>query len=94
MGRKIKISPAALKDIQTGADYYNSKQKGLGKRFVNTAHDTFIKISDMPEAASISHDDVRYKIMDKFPYIVIYTFDEHLIYIFRVFHTSLDPAAL
>jgi hypothetical protein len=30
---EFKIEPSALKDIQQEIDYYNSKQKGLGKKF-------------------------------------------------------------
>lgn len=33
MAFKLKIEPLAKFDIQTEINYYNTKQKGLGKRF-------------------------------------------------------------
>lgn len=89
--RKLRLTPSAIQDIQDGVAYYNTKQKGLGKRFANTVHDTFIKIQEMPQAASIAFSDVRYKTVDKFPFIITYDFDEIAINIFRVFNTHLDP---
>ena len=94
MSRKLKISPVALKDIQQGADYYSQQQKGLGKRFIGHTYDTIKQIARMPQAASISHGDIRYKVMDTFPFIITYRFDDTLLDVLSVFNTSLDPDKL
>ncbi len=91
MTRKIQVYSLALRDIENGAAYYQSQQKGLGKRFENEVHDTFKKIQKSPFAASLSYDNVRYKILDRFPHIILYEFDEVNIYILRVFNTHQEP---
>ena len=94
MIRKLKISPKALSDIQDAIGYYNQQQKGLGKRFADTAYDTVKQIGKMPQAASISHADIRYKVMQSFPFIITYRFDDGTLDITRVFNTYADPDKL
>lgn len=92
--RMLKISPTALSDIQKGIDYYNIQQKGLGKRFLNAINDTFQKIQNMPQSASVAFDTVRYKVIPSFPYIIIYEFDDRNIHVFRIFNTYQNPDVL
>lgn len=94
MKRKIKISPKALADIQQAIDYYNLQQSGLGKKFADCAYDTVNKIKKMPQAASLSHNDVRYKVMSTFPFIITYRFNDTTIDIARVFNTALNSETL
>ena len=83
----IKITPTALNDLQQGIDYYQLQQKGLGKRFSNVIETTLEKIKLMPHAASIAYNDVRYKIVDKFSYVVLYKIHNDDILILRIFNT-------
>jgi plasmid stabilization system protein ParE len=94
MKRGLKIAPKALKDIQQAADYYRQQQKGLAKRFTDKAYQTIKQIARMPEAASISHGDIRYKVMETYPFIITYRFDDSAINILRVFNTHQDPDTL
>jgi plasmid stabilization system protein ParE len=91
MSRKIIISKTALRDIDLGIGYYKTVEKGLGKQFEQVIHATLKKIQKFPFSASFAYDGVRYKVVDKFPYIVLYEFDNEAIYIFRVFNTHLSP---
>ncbi|MFA6150413.1 MAG: type II toxin-antitoxin system RelE/ParE family toxin [Chitinophagaceae bacterium] len=92
--KELKISPLALKDMQEAAKYYNRQQKGLGRRFETAIRQTFARIQEMPHAASISHLDIRYKVMDDFPFIITYRFDSAAIFIARIFHTHQNPESL
>ena len=91
MARTIKITPPAFRDMNTGVDYYDEKQEGLGERFQNRVYSTFSKILNMPQSASFYYNEIRYKAVERFPYIVIYEFDEKSIVILRVFNTYLPP---
>lgn len=75
MALKLKITPTAKKDIQEGMFYYNGKQKGLGKRFENQINETFRQIQKMPSSGSFIFENVRYKVVKRFPYIVVYDLD-------------------
>lgn len=90
MPLNIKVSSTALRHIQQGVDYYNLQQKGLE----NLVHDTLQKIQEFPFSASLALEGVRYKVLKKFPYIVLYETDEATIYVLRVFNTHQSPAKI
>ena len=84
-------SNEAMADIDKGANYYNSQEKGLCKRFALVVKDAFIRIRKMPYAASIAYGDTRYKVLAKFPYIILYRVQGNIIFIARVFNTYQQP---
>ncbi len=91
MGYVLKIMPKAIEDVRKGFDYYNGKQKGLGKRFASVVKNTFAQIKKMPFSASLTYGDTRYKVIAKFPYIVLYRIRGNIIFIARVFNTYQQP---
>jgi len=91
MPRKIKIYSLAIRDIENGVAYYQSQQKGLGKKFESQVNTTFRKIQKFPFAASFVFENVRYKVTERFPYIILYEFDDANIYILRIFNTHQGP---
>ncbi len=92
MLRKIKVFTLALRDIENAIAYYQQEQKGLGKRFEKQVQASFKKIQEFPFAASFAYEGVRYKIIERFPHIVLYEFDDNNIYILRIFSTHQEPA--
>lgn len=48
MAFKLKLEPLAKFDIQQEINYYNSKQKGLGKRFYDEVKAAFAVIKKNP----------------------------------------------
>ncbi len=94
MPRKIKIYIQAVQDIDSGFEYYQRKQKGLGNKFRKDVHYTLRKIQNYPFAASFAYSTIRYKTIERFPYIVLYEFDEKNIYILRLFSTHQDAIYL
>ena len=89
---KIKIQPRAFKEIQKGIDYYNAKQKGLGKRFYKNVSDSFAVIKKNP-FYQIRYDDVRCLPVKKFPFMIHFTADKAIktINVYAVINTSLNP---
>ena len=63
----------------------------MGRRFENTIHNAFQKIIEMPQSASFAYPNIRYKVVDNFPNIITYDFDNLNINVFRVFNTNLNP---
>lgn len=90
----IKLTASAREDLQEGSRYYNRQQSGLGRKFEARVKKAFQKIGKMPQSASFAFDEVRYKIVEKFPFIITYVFDERCVIILRVFNTHLDPDGL
>ncbi len=72
MQLQLKITPAALVDLQEGITYYDSQQNGLGRKFESSVNTTLKKIKEYPYAASLLNEIVRYKAIKNYPYIILY----------------------
>ena len=90
---KAIILPLAKQDISEAANWYNSKQKGLGKRFTQEVRSKVLLISQNPKISAIRYDDVPTAVLDVFPFMIHYTVDDQnkTVIISAVFHTSLNP---
>jgi hypothetical protein len=73
---KLKVTPEALQEIQKAVDYYNTRRKGLGKVFYLDLQRQFDRIKKNPFARSVRYDDVRFAMLDRFPYAAHFTIDE------------------
>lgn len=92
MNYQIKLTPTALNDLQNAIEFYNEQQKGLGKRFRTAAKRMFTQIKKFPKAGSFIYDEVRFRVLNKFPFIILYEIiDRKTIAVYRIFHTSLEP---
>ena len=92
MGNTIKIEPEALKDIQEAIIWYNEKQPDLGASFLQEVKENFSKLKINPYF-QIRYDNVRCLPLNKFPFMVHFTFSENekLIIIRAVLNTSINP---
>jgi toxin ParE1/3/4 len=92
MGFKIKIEPAAKRDVQKEINYYNSKQNGLGKKFYAEVNVFFKTIKTNP-FYQVRYDDVRCLPLNIFPAMIHFTLDEtkKIIIIRAVINTNKDP---
>ena len=88
---KVFISPLAFNDIQKAIDYYNDKQKGLGKRF-HVAVKSAVGALRINPFYQLRYDNVRCFSVKRFPYMLHFTVHEEVktVIIHAVIHTSLD----
>jgi plasmid stabilization system protein ParE len=90
---KVIILPLAKEDLKEAKVWYETKLKGLGKRFLSEVDKkiNFIKIN--PLASNIRYDEIHTTVLDIFPYIIHYKveLDQKTIVIVAVLHTSLNP---
>jgi hypothetical protein len=92
MAFKIKVEPAAIQDIQNEINYYNDKQKGLGKRLHTEIKNYFLTLKTNPFYA-LRYDNVHCLPLKKFPVMIHYTIDElkKRIIVRAVINTHKDP---
>lgn len=90
---KAVLLPLAKQDIEKSAKWYNSRQEGLGNRFVNEVYSKVSFICENPEASAVRYDNVHCAVMETFPFMIHYFIDNPTkkIVIAAVFHTSLNP---
>ncbi len=82
-----------LLDISEAIEYYNLKAKDLGYKFADDVEDNINEITLLPKGYTIKYKNVRGKILKRFPFMILYTFQEELnsIEITRIFNTHQNP---
>ncbi len=90
---KLIILPLGKQDIKEAADWCNSRQKGLGKRFTTHVRRNLKIVRENPYAAAVRYDEIRTSVLEVFPFMIHYSVDEpqKLIIISAVLHTSRNP---
>ena len=76
--------------MKSAIDWYESKQFGLGKRFLNDFENTLIQIQSNPYIFQLENN-YRNALLDIFPYLVIFEIDYQEIIILAVFNTHQNP---
>lgn len=88
---QLVITPRAIKEIQNAVDYYNSKQNGLGKRFYQDVKRQFSAVSKNPFSRAVRYSDIRFAVLDKFPYAAHYSVEANLVIVQGVISMYMDP---
>lgn len=90
---KVLILPSAKQDVREAAEWYEERQKGLGKRFLNEVRSKVAHIRSKPKGTAVRYDDIHCAVLDIFPFMIHFTVDDDLklVVVSAVFHTSLNP---
>ena len=90
---KVLILPVAKQDIKEAADWYNSRQVGLGKRFTNQVREKVNLIKQNPYSSTNRYEKIRTAVLDVFPFMIHYLIDasDKLVIITAILHTSRNP---
>jgi len=83
----------ALKEFTEAFVWYEQQRDGLGQSFRINVFNKLEKICKEPFHYKRSQDPFHEALVDKFPFLIIYTIDEELpvIMVFAIFHTSRNP---
>jgi len=90
---KILFAPEVYDDLQEAIDFYNSRNKGLGKRFFKAVKNQLSLIKSNAFGFQVRYDTIRCAPLNSFPYTIHYSVDEETrtINIVAVFCDFLDP---
>ena len=94
MSRDLKIQASASQEIAHAAVWYNTRQPGLGDRFLKEVENSLQRIQRNPEAFSRGRFEARRTLMNVFPFMVIYKVHPGAIVIHAVLHTKQLPSKL
>ena len=73
------------------ARYYESKSDGLGSEFIAEIERTIEVIRSHPGAAPIIRSPIRRRLLNRFPFGLLYTIDDNYILILAVMHLRRRP---
>lgn len=87
------LLPLAKEDIKEAAQWYNTKEKGLGKRFTQAVRTEVKNICKLPKSVAIRYDNTSCAVLNTFPFMIHYTVDEtqKIVITSAVLHTSQNP---
>jgi plasmid stabilization system protein ParE len=92
MAFRTFVSECAEVDVEDSFDWYESRQVGLGDRFLIQVRLAIQAISTNPFAYQIRAEDYRQAIVKGFPFVVVFIIEEDWVLIESIFHTSRDPS--
>jgi len=86
---RLEIRPDALTDIEQAARWYEERESGLGIKFAREILETIDSLSLSPHYR-IRHKrrNIRWKILSKFPYRVVFQMKDDLITVIAVIHSA------
>lgn len=88
----IKLLDAAEAEMADAISWYEEHESGLGSAFREAVETTIAFIVDNPSAYPIVFGStIRRAIIERFPYIVVYSLEPDQVLIVSVFHTSRNP---
>jgi len=88
---KLILKPEAENDLGEAIEYYQSKRKGLGLKFLKCVQKFFYRITKNPLHYPLKSNQFREAYIQKFPYIIIYEIIDNEIVVFSVFNTYQNP---
>ena len=93
--RTIQFSREAVHELSEAIAYYERQNEGLGIEFMFEFEKQIELIALHPFSRSVRYLDVRFAVLNRFPFAVHYTFDQSIfeVVVQMVLATSTDPAA-
>jgi plasmid stabilization system protein ParE len=91
------VSPAlvlrevAFGDIDAAVGWYESKEPGLGGRFLDEVERTLALIVENPGAYPVVENTIRRAVVRTFPYSVFYVVEDAGVVVLAVFHQAMSP---
>ena len=78
MNWRVEFAPEVQEDVAGAADWYESRQPGLGAEFVEEIIRVWDSLAENPLLNSRRHPsrNIRWRYTDRFPYRVIYEVSE------------------
>ncbi len=88
---KYAFHPEARAEFLAAIDYYEECEPGLGATFAGEIQAAIENILSYPNAWPILADDLRRIQTRRFPYGIIYSYDEGILDILAVMHLHREP---
>lgn len=89
--KKAVFHPEADTEVIEAAQYYETRSPGLGFSFLMEIEAAIDKIIMNPHACELVDDEIRRKLLRRFPYGLLYAIEPDLIRVVAVAHHKRRP---
>jgi plasmid stabilization system protein ParE len=91
MNLPVVINPLAEEDIAEAKAWYNRQRDGLGDEFLEGVDEALNQIGQWPKLSRKVHQELRRKLVRRFPYGIFFRIDDTQITVVAVYHCKRDP---
>ncbi|MCF8108480.1 MAG: type II toxin-antitoxin system RelE/ParE family toxin [Desulfohalobiaceae bacterium] len=88
---KSEFLPEAEEEFREAALYYEKEAPGVGLQFITEVRRGITFITENPYAAAGAGSGIRRKVLNHFPYSLLYSVESELIVIIAVAHQKRRP---
>jgi toxin ParE1/3/4 len=88
---RVVLSPGAEADALEAFRFYEDRREGLGERFRDHLGLALTRVQNNPEEAPVVYRKLRRKLVQRFPYMVLYQLLPGILYVVAVMHAKQDP---
>lgn len=88
---KVRFHRFARAEMEESARYYEGECVGLGGEFLDAIERAIGLLKKHPEAAPVVSDGLRRKLLDRFPYGLIYAIEDETVFILAVANLRRRP---
>ena len=92
MSLPLDFNAATRFEVNVAYDWYESRRRGLGSRFLNAVQKALKSIGDNPYRYGFAKGDIREGMVKRYPFAIYYRVLPDRIRILSIHHTSRDPA--
>jgi plasmid stabilization system protein ParE len=89
--RSLVVGPIAEREIIAAAHWYEAREPGLGSAFVDEVLFSLDLIEEQPETFPFLREPYRRKLLERFPFAVIYKVTTQRVYVRAVAHGRRRP---
>ena len=93
MNYSLTLRKEAELDINSAFNYYENQRFGLGHDFLLCVEESLSKIERYPSHYKIIYKEFRRIAIRRFPYRILYLFQNNQVIVTAVFHVRKDPQA-
>lgn len=94
MSYRIVFKEEAYNDVLETRLWYESRQKGLGNRFLDEIEEHLKIIEREPRLFQTRKNNWRYCPLRKFPYLIVYEIEQEDLIVYAVFNSFQSPLRL
>lgn len=88
---KLRMLSPAEAEMLAAAKYYESQSAGLGHRFLNEVERICISILKQPNAGTVLRENVRRRILRRFPFSLLYIVETKEVQVLAVVDMRRKP---
>jgi plasmid stabilization system protein ParE len=85
------FEPAAQRELEEAADFYDLESPGLGMRFGDAVREALDDLLDFPESRPVLLGETRKLVLARYPYSILYWVDGDRVVVSAVAHQSRRP---